>query len=259
MVSNSLPPTAQVGRAVIKGPRLPLPPIQIPNTAPPMIVTTPSKKTHILENIDDLNKNEVDNTLQNQISEESMDKGNEAANSSLQEHICMQSIDTEMNITLQSYSNLSFDDTGVSEIKHENTNIDSGADVNADSTLTENLVSSSSTLKAIKNVSTPPLETVSYRQKFEPIKNPIATKSPKKPLQHKKKALFNTLSTLHAPSLGCSSKNDGSSNRLTAEYPHNGGDDKILPALKGKNAKLPPKFDVVTSLTGEKRYSYTSA
>ena len=254
-----MPPTAQVGGAVIKGPRLPLPPIQIPNTAPPMMVTTPSKKTHILENIDDLNKNEVDNTLQNQISEESMDKGNEAVNSSLQEHTCMQSIDIEMNITLQSYSNplfddLSFDDTGVSEIKHENTNIDSGADVNADSTLTENLVSSSSTLKAIKNVSTPPLETVSYRQKFEPIKNPIATKSPKKPLQHKKKALFNTLSASHAPSLGCSSKNDGSSNnRLTAEYLHNGGNDKILPALKGKNAKLPPKFDVVTSLTGEKR------
>ena len=247
MVSNSLSPTAQVGGAVIKGPRLPLPPIHVPNTAPPMIITAPSKKTYMHKHPVE---NEVDNnTMQKHIPEELMDKGNEPVDNTIQEHTCRQSIDTEMNTTLQSNSNPLFDNTRVAEMKHESNDIDSSEDVNADATLTENFVSSSSTLKATKNVSAPPLETISYRLKVEP--NPITTKSPKDPLQHKKKALSNTLSS--SPSLGCSNKSNGSSNRLTAEYLHNDRDHKILPALKRKNAKLPSKFDVVTSLTGEKR------
>ena len=40
VVVNNLPPTVQVGGAVINGPRLPLPPIPLPYTAPPTITTS---------------------------------------------------------------------------------------------------------------------------------------------------------------------------------------------------------------------------
>ena len=251
VVSKSLPPTAQVGGAVIKSPKLPLPPIQIPNTAPPTVITAPSKKTipQIYKDPTtvDTDKKVVDSPLQGRSSKEPTDTENNEVDDTLQGHTCKDPVDTEVNSTLQNDSNSSVDSNEVSEMDNRDNNHDSGTDITVSSS-TEILEPSLPPIKAAETNSISPPEADSYRRKVKPLKSPVTTKSPKNSLKHKKKVLSGTLSS--PPLLDSANKSDHSSDdRLAAESK----DDKILPALRGKNVKLSSQFDLVTSLTGEKR------
>lgn len=228
VVSNSIPPTAQVGGAVIKTPRLPLPPIQLPNTAPP-IITMPSKKIvpHINKEPIDADKNEVDNGHHGHVHEDSVD------------------IEVDSS-PLQSDSTVSVGSNEVKETDHHDNNCNNSADVTNDTAPSANTGSSLSAVKTTEDVSISPPEANAYEQKVKALKSPVVTKPLKKPLQHKKKVLSSALSS---PLPDSSHKNDHS----TAESLHTDKDDKLLPALKGKDPKLSSNFDVVTSLTGQKR------
>ena len=245
VVSNGLPPTAQVGGAVIKSTKLPLPPIQIPNTAPPMIITAASKKTLPQTHVDPVNtgKNEVSSHLQGNTSREPTDAGNNEVDDRLLGQTYQQPIDTELE-ALQNDSNQSVNE--VSEMDSHNNN-DNDATGTIVSLSTENLESPLPLIKATETASISTPEVDSYRRKVKPLKSPVTTKSPKHSLKHKKKVLPSTLSS--APLLDSANKGDHSCDRLTAESK----DDKVLPTLRGKNVKPSSQFDVVTSLTGEKR------
>lgn len=213
MVANSLPPTAQVGGAVIKQPRLPLPPIQIPNTAPPIITTAPPKKTsHTDKKPVDTDRNEVDNMLQRY---------------------------TPVDKLVDNNNTSACND-------HDNNN--SREDITAGTgqlASGEELTSSLSPIKSTEDISVTLPEVDTCAQ----VKSPVTTKSLNKTVKHKKKLLSSTLSS--PPLLDCSSKDD---HTPAAGVLTNGPqDDLMLPALKGKNAKLSSHFDVVSSLTGQKR------
>ena len=255
VVSNSLPPTAQVGGAVIKSPRLPLPPIQIPNTAPPMIITAPSKKTIPQTHKDpaDTDKNGVGSGVQGHTSKEPIDTVNNEADDALQGHTNIEPVDTEVDSILQNDSNPSVDSDAVKEMNDHDNDTDITTSTTTVSSSTENLESSVSPIKVTETTSISTPKADSYRQKVKPQKSPVITKSPKNSLKHKRKVLPSTLSS--PPLLDSSNNGDHSSNRLAAEPLQHSDDkdDKILPALRGRNVKLLSQFDVVTSLTGAKR------
>ena len=245
VVSHSLPPTAQVGGAVIKSPRLPLPPIQLPNTAPP-IITIPPKKTvsYLHKEAIDAGKNPMDIVPQRHTHKDPSDKDKTELGSMLR-HTYKEQIDTEIDApTLQSNSDISVGSNEVKETDDHNIN---STDITPGATLptsAENLLPSMSPLKTAKNVPISPPEVDSYKQKIKPLRNPDTTKSLKRPLKHKKKLASNTLSS---PPLS------SSDNLVATDSLHSDKDDKLLMTLKGKTAKLSSNFDVVTSLTGQKR------
>ena len=244
VVSNRLPPTAQVGGAVIKSPRLPLPPIPVPNTAPPFI-TIPSKKTIPRINTDKIKTADA--------SQRGTHEGlgdidiTRVGTTALHEHTNEEPVD--INSPLQSDSNISVGSNEVIEtddhdISNNNVNVDV-ADAAALSTSVENLTSP---VRTTDNVSISPPETDSDNIKL--LKSSVVARSPKKPLKHKKKVLSGTLSSPPLPN--SSNKIDNSDHMATAAAVlHSDIDDKLLPALK---KKLPSNFDVITSLTGHKRY-----
>ena len=244
MVSNRLPPTAQVGGAVIKSPRLPLPPIPVPNTAPPFI-TIPSKKTIPCINTD---KIKTANASQRG-THKGLGDTTRIGKTALHEHTSEKPVDT--NSPLQSDSNISVGSSEIIEtddhdISNNNVNVDV-ADAAALSTSVENLTSP---VRTTDNVPISPPETDSNNIKL--LKSSVVARSPKKPLKHKKKVLSSTLSSPPLPS--SSNKTDNSDHMATAAAAgvlHSDIDDKLLPALK---TKLPSNFDVITSLTGHKRY-----
>lgn len=245
VVSNSLPPTAQVGGAVINSTKLPLPPIQIPNTAPPMIITAPSKKSIPKMHKDpvtvDTEESEVGSGLQGNASKEPTDTENNGVDDTLQGHT--EPGDTELD-TLQSDSNPSVGSNEVSEVDSHNNN---DADITAGTTVslnTENLESPLPPIKTTETTSISMPKVDSHRRKVKPLKSPVTTKSPKHSLKHKKKLLPSALSS--SPLLDSA---DHSCDGLTAASK----DDKVLPTLRGKNVKPSSQFDVVTSLTGKKR------
>ena len=247
VVSNSLPPTAQVGGAVIKNTKLPLPPIQIPNTAPPMIITAPSKNTISQTRKDPANadKSEVVSHLQGNSSKEPTDTENNEVDNKLQGHTYKEPVDTELD-ALRSDSNPSVGSNEVSEMDNNVADIATGTTKSLSS---ENSDSPLPPIKAAETTSLSTSEVDSYRRKIKPLKSPTTTKSPKHSLKHKKNELPSTLSS--SPLLDSANKSDHSCDKLTAESK----DDRVLPTLRGKNVKPSSQFDVVTSLTGEKRYA----
>ena len=229
MVSNSLPPTAQVGGAVIKSPKLPLPPIQLPNTAP-TIITTPSKQTVpprlVCKEPVDADKNEVD--------------------SQLEEHTDKEPVDTKVDNSLQSNSNVSVDNHKVNEVNNNN-----NININITDTLsssTEIIKPSFSPVKTTKNTASVSSAEADFHTQKVKI---AATKSPKKPLKNKKKVLSSSLSS--SPMLVSPDNSDHSANMVVTDSLHNDKDDMSLPILRTKNPQLSPTFDVVTSLTGRTR------
>ena len=245
MISNRLPPTAQVGGAVIKNPRLPLPPIPVPNTAPPFI-TIPSKKTIPCINTDKIKTADA--------SQKGTHEGlgdtdiTRVGTTALHEHTSKEPVDT--NSPLQSDSNISVGSNEIIEtddhdISNNNVNVDV-ADAAALSTSVENLTSP---VRTNDNVSNSPPETDSDNIKLQ--KSSVVVRSPKKPLKHKKKVLSSTLSSPPLPNSSNKTDNSDHMAAAAAGVLHSDTDDKLLPALK---KKLPSNFDVITSLTGHKRY-----
>ena len=243
VVSNSLPPTAQVGGAVIRSPRLPLPPIPLPSTAPP-IITIPSKKTipRINKEPDDTDMNKTADASERCTHEDSGDTDINEVETPPQRDASKEPVDTDS--PLQSDSNISIGSNEVIE-RDDHNNVNSAT---ALSTNAENVTSSLSPTKIDEDVSIPPLETDCDKQKVKPLISPVATRPLKKPLKHKRKVLPSTVSS---PSLSDSSnKTDDSGRMAAAESLRGDKDGKLLPALK---KKLPSNFDVITSLTGHKR------
>lgn len=249
VVSNSLPPTAQVGGAAIRSPRLPLPPIPLPSTAPP-IITMPSKKTILRINKEphDTDMNKTADTSQRCTHEDSSDTDINEVGTSPQRDASREPVDTDS--PLQSDSNISVGSYEVIERDdHDNNSNNVSADGTVVSTNAENVTSTLSPTKIAEDVSISPLDTDCDKQKVKPLISPVATRPLKKPVKHKKKIVPSTLSS---PSLSDSSNRTDDSGRMAAaESLHSDKDGKVLPALK---KKLPSNFDVITSLTGHKRY-----
>jgi len=248
VVSNSLPPTAQVGGAVIKSPRLPLPPIQLPNTTPSIITTPPKKivphkQTH--QEPVDADKDKVDGSpFQNDshvsICSSQVNDKNDNNNDVKESH---DADENEVDGPLQSNSNSSVGSNEVNQINNSNENSVNIVATNIPSTST---VSSLSPIRTTENFSNSSTATDhSHRQKVKPLKcykGTATTKSPTKPSKHKK-LLSSTLKSLPL-----------ADHSASAEYVHSDDkDDELLPVLRGKNTRPSSNFDVVTSLTGQKR------